>query len=236
MKTIIFAVLSVVTAAALALNGNAPQNSPGSARPTVLAEKVLQFELVDETFIDGITKLTRLGLSLNLGIEKVLREKYSDASSRDVRFSLKLSNLSVQEILNSLCAYDGRYTWSTDGNSVNIYPRSVIGDESYFLNRQIDRIAMKDVPDPDEALTPLDRQLPPPREPFGYIQMGGEISYAEPWTVIFEHLTVRQFVNRVTEHLGHQSVWIFQGSGNERLFTFQRGGLTTPTTRERPSQ
>jgi hypothetical protein len=234
MKTIITVVLSFVVGSNTILYAEQVQGE-ATRRPVLLLERLSEFELVDGTFMDGIRKLTRLGLPLNLGVEQVIRDKYSD-SPTDVRFSLRLSNASVKVILDTLCAYDGRYTWSTDGDTVNVYPRSVVGDSKYFLNRQLDHITMKDIPDPDEALTPLDRQLPPPREPFGYIQMGGDISYTEPWTVTFEHITVRQFINKVAEHLGRESVWVFQGSGNDRLFTFQRGGLNTPTTRKNLGQ
>ena len=235
MRATIAVILALVVLEVAALNGS-PAQGRAVDTPPVVAERISRFELVDETFMDGVTKLTRLELPLNLGIERALRRKYSDLPHDEARFSLHLANATVKDVLDSLCAHDGRYTWSTDGDSINIYPRSTVGNGLYFLNRQVARITLNAIPDPDEALTSLDKQLPPPREAFGYVQVGGDISYPKPWTVTFEHLTVRQFINRVAEHLGPRSVWIFQGSNDQRFFTFHRGGLTTPTTSEKANR
>jgi hypothetical protein len=48
--------------------------------------------------------------------------------------------------------------------------------------------------------------------------------------VSFEHLAVRQFVNRLAEHMGSQSSWIWQGGRDERMFTFQKGGFQARPT------
>jgi hypothetical protein len=83
------------------------------------------------------------------------------------------------------------------------------------------------IQDPDQALTVLSRQYPD--EQVGYMQAGGNISYTEAWTVSFEGLTVRQFVNRLAEHIGPESSWVWQGGRDERMFTFNRGGFQTRT-------
>jgi len=184
----------------------------------VLNQRVPLFEIKDASLIDGLSRLSLSSIAgLHLGIEEASGEEKERSLSR---FSLRLENKSVSQILDVLCQYDNRYQWSADGKSINVYPRNAVGDSSYLLNRRLGRIDLIGVPDPDQALTPIAKEVPSGN--FGYIQMGGDITYEAPWTITFENLTVRQFINRVAEHLGGRSSWIFQRS---RDFTFQRGGF-----------
>ena len=119
----------------------------------------------------------------------------------------------MRNILNALCAADPRYAWSIEGATIDIYPKNQIGDKADFLNFQIERIRLEEVPDPDQALTPLDKIFP---GIVGYMQIGGDNRYAEPWTITFEHLTVRQFANRIAEHMGSNTSWTWQGGKTGR--------------------
>lgn len=191
-----------------------------------LDQKVQDFEVTDASLIDALSALSSNSIeNLHLGIEQLLRNRLSDPEDRSVLFSLHLKNETVRNILDAVCRLDARYAWSTDGSSINIYPRAIVSDPSYLLNLQLQQITLTDIPDPDKMFSPLHKQLP--REELGYIQTGGDISYTEPWTVTFEHLTVRQLINRVAEHLGPRSSWIFHGTKSERLFTFQKGAFHT---------
>jgi len=129
----------------------------------------------------------------------------------------------VRDIVDTLCQFDSRYTWSSDGSSINVYARAVVADPTYFLNREFEKLSLKDIPDPGQALTPLAKQFP--NEQIGYVQIGGDNRYAQPWTVDFEHLTIRQFMNRIAEHAGSQTVWIWRGGKDSRMFTFLKGGF-----------
>jgi hypothetical protein len=133
----------------------------------------------------------------------------------------------VKEILNALCSSDPRYTWSADGDSINVFPQSTIANPTYLPNLRLHKVDLVKIQDPDQALTVLSRQYPD--EQVGYMQAGGNISYTEAWTVSFEGLTVRQFVNRLAEHIGSESSWVWQGGRDERMFTFNRGGFQTRT-------
>ena len=55
---------------------------------------------------------------------------------------------------------------------------------------------------PEAALAFLDRQLPSPREQLAYAGAGGDSHYTAPWTQSYEDIRVRQFINRVSEHMG----------------------------------
>jgi hypothetical protein len=105
--------------------------------------------------------------------------------------SLNLHDVTVRDILDTLCKSDHRYTWSTDGTSVNVYPRKTVGDSLYLLNRQLDSIALRNINGPTDALTPLMKLLP--GEQLGYAGIGPiNNDYPEPWNAVFNHLTVRQ--------------------------------------------
>jgi hypothetical protein len=206
---------------------------PGGAHGTVapealpLEQKVRTLEIRDATLPHAVATMSRSSAGrLHLGTEEIIGEGYSDPIPRGVRFSLHLEDKSVRETLDALCGLDSRYTWSTDGASVNIYPRATTDDPAYLLNLQIERITLTDAADPYAALDALHRQHP--EQQVGYAQIGGDPSFAQPWTVTFEHLTVRQLLNRVAEHMGPQSFWTWHGIKGERMFNFFKGSYHTP--------
>ena len=137
---------------------------------------------------------------LHLGIEEVLRERFSEVPDRSIRFSLTLENTTVRDIVETLCQFDSRYTWSTDGPSIDVFPRETIGNSSNLLNHGLEEIRLDKIADPHEALTPLAKLLP--GEQLGYAGIGGGSSHPEPWSTSFKQLTVRQLMNRISEHIG----------------------------------
>lgn len=107
------------------------------------------FDLTGSTLVDGLSKSNLEPLAgLHLGVEEVLREKFSEAPDRSVRFSLTLENATVRDIVGTLCQFDSRYTWYTDGLSINIFPREAIGNSSYLLNRELEEITLSKIADP----------------------------------------------------------------------------------------
>jgi hypothetical protein len=161
---------------------------------------------------------------VHLGIEEILREKSATPRDHSPRLSLHLHRPSLNDVLVALCNVDPRYTWSKDGATINVYPKSRASDPADFLNSQIERIRVADVPDPGQALTPLSQLFP---GVVGYMQTGGDITYAAPWTATFERLSVRQFINRIAEHMGPSGSWFWQGGRDAQFFTFVRGGFNT---------
>lgn len=209
------------------------QDGPGSravrsAAASPVDARVAQFEITDAILRDGISELSLKDIDgLHLGFEEIIRGRIQDdPKSLSSHFSLHLQGKTVRQVLDALCDSDARYTWSHDGNSVNIYPKGAEGDRVYLLNLQIERMAFKDIPDPDQALTPLSQLFP--EQQVGYFGPGlGDNTYAEPWTAVFEHLTVRQFINRIAEHMGPRTSWVWEGGEQERMFVFLKGGFNT---------
>lgn len=200
-----------------------------AARSTPLDIKIPEFVVKDAILRDGISELSLKNVEgLHLGMEEIIQERIQDDPRRlTPHFSLRLEDRSVREIIDALCKLDGRYTWSEDGDSVNVYPRATEHDSSYLLNLRIAHITVKDIPDPDQALTSLWKLFP--TQQVGYFGPGlADNTYSEPWTAVFEDLTVRQFANRITEHIGPRTAWTWAGGNGERMFTFFKGGFRTP--------
>jgi hypothetical protein len=202
------------------------RSAPSPAAPP-LSQRIQHFELTDAILREGIIQLASNRIAgLHLGFEEIQRDNISDnPRNGGVQFSIQLENKTIHNILDALCEADARYTWSSDGISINIYPRATSTDSAYLLNRTLEHISFENVPDPDEALTPIAQQLRD--EQIGYTQTGGDVAYAKPWTASFQNITVRQLINRIAEHIGPQSLWIWQGGKDERMFTFEREGLKT---------
>ena len=191
---------------------------------SVLDRRVATFELIDATLIDGLSKLSSEQIpGLHLGIEEVLRAEWSDPPAPSVKFSLALQNVPVRRILDALCERDNRYQWSTEGATINVFPRDTLGDTTFFLNKKIPQLELNGVPDPYEALTPLARLLAD--EQIGYAGAGGASFYARTWTTRFEGITVRQYINRISEHSGPRGGWILKGSREQRFFFFFEFGF-----------
>jgi hypothetical protein len=207
-----------------------PIGQPPKGPRSPLEEAVDRFDVSDAILRDGLSELSLKGIEgLHLGFEEIIRDKIQDdPRAVSSHFSLHLERKKVRQIINALCESDGRYTWSEDGASVNVYPQAAKGDPSYLFNVRIERIDLKAVPGPDQALTPLSKLLPD--QQIGYFGPGlGDNTYAQPWTAIFEHVTVRQFIDRIAEHMGPQTSWVWEGGKQERMFTFLRGGFNSLT-------
>jgi hypothetical protein len=188
--------------------------------------RLVEFEVNNATFVEAVSELSEQPVEgLHIGIEEVLRKTESKSTPEKGRFSLKLKGKTVREVLDALCGQDGRYMWTLEEKTINIYPKAIKNSSSYLLNRKLDQITVTDIHNPEAALVFLDRQLPPPREQLGYGGTGGDSSYDIPWSQSFRELTVRQFINRLSEHMGSRTSWVFFGSVQERLFTFRKGGF-----------
>ena len=203
----------------------------GEATPSELMPlntKLDHFEVSDGILRDGISALSLEHIQgLHLGFEELIRDRIQDnPRAQGNHFSVRLDNVTVKEVLDRLCTLDDRYTWSQDGATINVYPLLTVDNPSYLFNLFIQKIGVKNIPDPDQALTPLSRLLP--QQQIGYFGAGlGSNAYAKPWTTTFEHLTVRQYVNRLSEHMGGETSWVWQGGKGERMFTFVKDGFHT---------
>jgi hypothetical protein len=222
--------LAFLTTLTLSLSYGQESRNPGPKRLpySPLDARIAGIDIKDAILRDGLSELSLKNVDgLHLGFEEIIRVRIQDTPRNDSpHFSLHLKDKSVREILDTLCVFDKRYTWSEDGASVDVYPKATTRDPSYLPNLVIDHIAIDGIPDPDQALTPLSKIFP--GQQIGYFGPGlGDNTYPEPWTTVLEKVTVRQFINRIAEHMGTQTSWVWQGGRDERMFTFLKGGFHT---------
>jgi hypothetical protein len=93
------------------------------------------------------------------------------------------------------------------------------------MNRRLTKLDLKELTDIEQGLLAIVK-LSPPREQVAVAQICGDDSYpAEPWTINFENLTVRQAINRLVRHMGERSSWAFTGSADFRAFAFNKQGF-----------
>jgi hypothetical protein len=211
--------------ALLAQPSSLHKSDRNGAKPPLEA-RIEHFDVADAILRDGLSQLS-LGkvVGLHLGFEEVIRDRIQDdPRSLSPHFSLHLEGKTVREILDALCKSDPHYTWSEDEGSIKVYPQATKENSAYLFNLRIDRIVVSDIPDPNQGLTPLSKLFP--EQQIGYFGSGlGDNRYLEPWTSVFEHLTVRQFINRIAEHMGPQTSWVWEGGRGERGFIFLKGGF-----------
>lgn len=219
-----YAGLLLVVFLAVIPTAAAPKQQPGP-RPQPRAEflnvKVVQFRLRDQTILDALWQLARGPAPFGFGFERPLQQKSTSPPFPLRHFSLRLTRETVRQLLDALCRADPRFTWSVDGTMVNVYPRAIVGDPTYLLNRRLSALALRNVTRVEEGLFAIPQQLPPPFEQVAVAQVGGADPYPrKPWTVTFRNLTVRQAVNRLAQHGGRCAVWIFGGATDFRAFGF----------------
>jgi hypothetical protein len=139
---------------------------------------------------------------------------------------MHLENKQVREILDALCESDARYIWPEEGDSINVYPKTTKNDPPYLFNLRIDRIVVTDIPNPDQGLTPLSKLFR--GQQVGYFGPGLRANaHTRPWTAVFEGVTVRQFIDRIAEHMGPRTSGVWQGGRDWRMFTFLKSGFNT---------
>ncbi|MGB8474435.1 MAG: hypothetical protein WCE61_10155 [Candidatus Acidiferrum sp.] len=201
----------------------ATQQSSIDSDPTnkPLEAKVREFQLDNETILDGLWKLARSTVPFGFGFEKILKTKLADPELPDPKFSFRLEGKSIREILDALCQTDARYAWSVDTARVNVYPLAVVVDPTHLLNRKLAKFRLSNASDVQKGLFEISRQLPPPFEQLAVAQVGGGDPYPpEPWTVTLSNVTVRQVINRLAAHGGPNGIWIFGGAKDFRAFGF----------------
>jgi hypothetical protein len=196
-------------------------NGQGAPVDKFLNTNVPEFEMSGENLLDGLRKLAHSPAPFGFGFEIPLKRRFADPDIEDYRFDLRLQNKTIREILDALCEADPPYTWSTDEGTVNVFPRAIINDDQYLLNRKLDKFELKNATKVDDGLFAIAHQLSPPFEQVAHMQFGGDDRYPpEPWTVAYQNVTVRQVVNRLATHGGACGQWTFGGAMDFRAFAF----------------
>lgn len=210
-------ILLFLTATALCARDS--QMEPG---PTAFSIRVPSFHLQHATVFDGVAELTTIQSDLSFSFEEPLKAKFTDPPIPQAFFDLTLESRTIGEILDALCGKDTTYTWSRDGMMVNVFPRSVLSNSSYLLNRQVLPFQMQGATQPEQAVFAIVAHLAPPFEQIACAQIGGDTSYSAPLSSTFRGLTVRQAFNLTAIQLGPRGGWVFGGSQEFRTIGFHK--------------
>lgn len=181
-----------------------------------LAQKIAVIELEDETIGHAIGRLNQ-SYDVAISIEGILPEQGTVANPK---FQAKVENRTLSEVLTWLCALDGRYAWSRDGNMVNLFPKAQGDDPHYLFNRRLSVLHFQDIRQSGDAALEVVRQLGDPTEHLIFLGVGGTQSFAKPWTETFNDITVRQALNRIAQQLGPSYGWQIGGTSNQRMIMF----------------
>jgi len=190
------------------------QSTP--VRNDPLTQVVGVVQLKDETIFDEIARLNQ-AFDISISIEGILP---AAGTVVNPKFSARIENQPITNILSWLCALDTRYTWTRDGSMVNIFPRAFLNDKSYFFSRLVPEIHFQEVRESGVAAMEIVHQLGDPNEQLYFMGIGGTQSFAKPWTATFHNITVRQALNRIAQQLGPTYGWQVGGTANQRMIMF----------------
>lgn len=193
---------------------------------SALTTKVYDFKIIHQTIFDAIAQLSSQSIGLNIGFEEILRPKFTDSALPSPRLTLDLKEATLRQLVETLCVADGRYTWSFDGRTINVFPEAVAGDPKYLLNRRIPDFRLESITSIEQGLFAISHQLPPPNEQIAISEIGGADAYSsQPWTTSFKNITVREAINELADHMGGRNQWLFYGARDFRAFAFFRAGF-----------
>jgi hypothetical protein len=207
-----------LTLALLYISGSAlgAQQPALPATEDPLMRVVRVAELKDETIFAEIARLNQ-GFDIAISIEGLLPAAGKVANPR---FTAKIENQNIANVLSWLCDLDTRYTWTRDQDMVNVFPRAFLNDKSYFFNRLLPEVRFQDIQESGAAVMEVVHQLGDPNENLYFMGIGGTQNFAKPWTATFYNITVRQALNQIAHQLGPTYGWQIGGIANQRMIMF----------------
>jgi hypothetical protein len=183
------------------------------------AKRVASIRLEDESLIVSITRLGH-DTGLAVSIEYPLAESVKDRPPVLHRYHTEIQGGTVSEVLDRLTALDQQFSWTRSGKLINVFPRSVVADRTYLMNRIVNSLSYDRVSDVEQAVYSAVGQLPLPREQIAVLQSGTLLTLPEPWTATFQNITVRELLDQIMMRLGPQYGWELSGSKDFRLLRF----------------
>lgn len=184
-------------------------------------QMVPALQIKDQTIVDGVAKLSEIS-DVAFSVEFPLEPSISSPAPPLRSFSSTFGSETLAKALDNLCELDRTFTWKRNGNTANIFPRSLENDSSYLMNRRIDRVTFKNTPDAQKAVFEAVAQLAGPKEQIAVLQSGLSIAFPHAWTASFKSVTVREVFDRIAQQLGPTYGWQFGGGADFRVVTFHQ--------------
>ena len=216
----------------LALNALSQQLPEASADP--LQQRAPQIELDNQSIVDGIAMLS-YSTGLAVSVEFPLGTTISGPAPTIRLFSTKVSASTASQMLDRLCALDSTFTWTRNGNTVNVYPVALENDALYLLNRKIQQLSLQDVQKADDAVMSMVGGLSGPRQQLAVLQIGTSLNFPHPWNATLSNVTVREVLDDIAQQLGPTYGWVLSGGQDFRIVTFHERMLPRPSRRRQES-
>lgn len=197
-----------------------------------MKQAVPSLDLNNETILDGLGKLNQSTTGVGFAVEFPLGQTISAKAPSLRTFQVVLAPNTLSNVLDQLRQLDSTFSWQQIGTEVNVFPRSVINDQTYVLNRKIEALDLGDAPDANTALFTAVSFLPGPREQIAIKQSGMSLSFSRPWTASFKNITVRELLDKIAEQMGRNYGWQFSGAADFRIVTFHYQLLPRPPKTE----
>jgi hypothetical protein len=217
-----------VVALAFALAGRGVPQQSSMPAPDPFQQRLAGVTLTDQDIIDGVAMLSR-STGLAVSIEHQLGGTIAGNAPKARTLTAMVGPGTVSEVLDGLCSLDQTFTWTRNGNMINLLPRALASDPNYFLNRTIDELTLKDVHGAQEAVFKTAEQLSGPKEQIAIMQVGTSVSFARPWTTTLQNVTVREVFDLIARQLGPTYGWQFSGAQDFRIITFHQAILPNPS-------
>jgi hypothetical protein len=218
----------VVLAAVLLLRSSQLQENTAT---DPLKQETPPFQLAGQTIIDGAAELNQTS-DLAFAVELPLGKTISAPAPAVPKIVATVGPGTLGDALNRLCSLDTTFSWKRIGNTIHVFPRALINEPTYLLNRKIEVLNFKDATDAQGALFAAVKQLPGPREQIAIMQSGISLSFSRPWTASFKDITVREVLDKIAEQLGRNYGWQFGGATDFRIVTFHHRLLPKPAKAE----
>jgi hypothetical protein len=200
--------------------GRATGSATGIGKVQVSERPVRALTLNNASLQEALAVVARES-GLGIGLEEILKDGLSDPPRPEVRFSAAIPAESLSHVLDDICNRDGRYTWAINGHTINVFPKKVVGDGAYFLNRRIGHLVFDKISDSSTAVFFTMKQLPGPLEQIAMMQTGGSMRFPTPLKADLSDVTVREALNRIAEQFGEGHGWTLSGAHRFRFVQFQ---------------
>lgn len=191
-------------------------DDPRVATPDTFIVNELSFE--NETIFQVLSRLNQLS-TFNFSIENILPETQKSPPVEHPKLSGRFNNIPLRSALDQICAKDGRFAWTSDGNMINIFPRHS-EDSKYFFDFVIPAYSVVNERDGAMALYGGLKKLGPARQQLAFLQIGNSRKFSEPWTESLGNVTVRHLLNRIADRLSPRMGWQVAGTKEFRYIVF----------------
>jgi hypothetical protein len=200
------------------------------AQDSLFMQPVPSVKLSSLTVIDGVALLNQTTTDVAFAIEFPLGQTFSAPAPPLRTFDTTIAADTLTGSLNSLCNLDSTFSWQRIGHTVNVFPRALMKDSTYLLNKEIAVLELKGVTDAQEAVFAVADQAPGQKQQIALLQSGRSLRFAKPWTASFKNISVREAFDRIAEQVGPTSGWQFGGAEDFRVITFHDSLAPNPIT------